>query len=182
VASLGSLGNRRPTIDLDFDWFGHTVRVNPHASDLVEIDFLEKAKSIDMEGIDTNALTAENMAAMSRAAQVAADAAIGSVRRVIHPDDWDGFWKAAIDNGQNLEDLLELQKTIVEAVANFRTGQSSDSSPGPVTTPAKFEVDLPSPALSPEAARSLARLETRPDLQVAILRAEEARNGALASA
>lgn len=193
MASLGSLGRKRPTVDLDFDYFGETIRVNPAASDLIEIEFLEKAGKIDLDDVDLNAdLTPETMARVTVAARAATDATIGSVRNVIHPDDWTRFWSTAITNGQNLADLMELQKTLTEAIAGFPTGQSSGSSTGPTTEPPRSEADLPSqdttPAPAPEgpyslaADRSLRRLQGRPDLQVAILRAHDARAEDLISA
>jgi hypothetical protein len=193
MASLGSLGRPKQVVDLDFDYFGETIRLNPLASDLVEIDFMEQAARIDLDGVDLNAeLNSETMALMTRAAKAATDAAVGSVRRLIHPDDWGKFWRLSITHGQNLVDLMEIQKEIqaalVEATTGFPTGPSSDSPPGAASTPEKSVAGSPSPAalpLSPPAGAStadkaLAMLRKRPDLQEFVVMNEEAeatRNG-----
>ncbi|MDR7278936.1 hypothetical protein [Catenuloplanes atrovinosus] len=181
MASLGSFGRKREPLDLDFDFFGETIRVHPMSSDLVELDFLEKAQSLDLADLDLTAeLTPENMARMSQAARVAADMAMGSVRQIIHPDDWELFKATAIANGQNLQDLMEVQRGLVEAIAGFPTGPSSGSSSGAETTGPKSAADSSSPAptaptLSQPAIQALRQLGDRPDLQVAVLHADTAR-------
>ena len=203
MATIGSLGRKRPALDLSFDYFGETIRVHPGASNLVELEFMEKAKGIQLsaEGLDLDNLDAADEAGTLKAAQtvarmasLASDAVVGTLRKLIHPDDWDAYWRLAQANGQLLDDLMADQKAILtavtEAAARFPTGPSSGSSPGPTTTPAKFEVDLPSPdvptpslvAGTTTADKALRMLRGRPDLQEFVVKNEEstqARNGAL---
>lgn len=188
MTSIGSLGKKKPAVDLDFDYFGQTIRVNPTASDLVEIEFLRTASGVDLDDIDLSAeLTAESFAELSpesqakltKAARSGADMAVNSVKQLIHPDDWDRFWSTAIVNGQDLADLLELQKAITaavaEAAAGFPTGPSSDSSDGPASTPPRSVAVSPSPARAPSVADgALAMLRGRPDLQEFVVMNEEA--------
>jgi hypothetical protein len=187
MTSLGSLGRRKQPVDLDFDWFGHTIRVAPTASDLVEIEFLGQASLIDLEAVDLNAqLDAQALAKMGAAAAAASNVAIGSVKKLIHPDDWATFWKAAVDNGQDLADLMEVQKAIsaavTEARSGFPTGRPSDSSDGPATTPESSAADSSSPAAPTrslpaglsDADQTLAMLRGRPDLQEFVVMQEEA--------
>ncbi|MEU1810947.1 hypothetical protein [Micromonospora aurantiaca (nom. illeg.)] len=203
MASIGSLGRKRPALDLTFDYFGETIRVAPGASNLVEMEFMEKAKGIqitadglDLDNLDTadEASTAKAVAAVAKMAELATDVVVGTLRKLIHPDDWATYWRLAQLNGQMLDDLMADQKAILaavtEAAAGFPTGPSSGSSPSPASTPARFEVDLPSPATSTpslpaagptSADRALNLLHGRPDLQEFVVMKEEserARNGA----
>ncbi len=197
MASLGSLGKRRDPLDIDFDWFGHSVRVNPVASDLIEVEFLEKASAIDLDGVDLDKIgaggevTGEDLQAMNqvmKAGRAAQQAQVGAIRQLIHPDDWDVFWREAVANGQSLADLMDVQRALTEAITKartgFPTGQSSGSSAGAETTPPRFEVDLPSPdvpGLDPLTLQGLQVTDGRPDLQVAVLRAGASRNGTAVS-
>lgn len=187
MASIGSLGRRKPAVDLDFDYFGETIRVNPVASNLVEIDFLRTASGVDLDDIDLSAgLTEESFAGFSpqvqakvtKAASSSVDIAVASVKRLIHPDDWDRFWTTAIANGQDLEDLLEAQQAITaavaEAAAGFPTGPSSDSPDGPASTPPRSAAVSPSPVAGSASDRALVLLRGRPDLQEFVVMNEEA--------
>lgn len=179
MGSLGSLGTPKQAIDLHFDWFGHTIRVAPYASDLIELDFLQAAGKIDLAGVDLAGagLDMRAIAAVSDAARMAVGAAVGSVRQLIHTDDWDLFWSTAIANGQNLDDLLAVQKAITEAVTGFPTGRRSGSTPGPSNTPTSSEAvsSSPEPADLSDADRALQAWAGRPDLQEFVVMAEEAR-------
>lgn len=186
MTSLGSLGKQRAAVDLDFDWFGETIRVHSMASDLIEIEFLEKAQNINMDGVDLNAgLTPEAMTVMNTAAHAATNAMIGSIKRIIHPDDWDRFWAAAIANGQHLQDLMEVQKTITEAIveaqAGFPTGPPSASpggQPKQATGPSSTAGSL-SPGPLTDADKALAMWRGRPDLQEFVVDKEDAERKAL---
>lgn len=198
MASIGSLGRKKPAIELDFDYFGESIRVNPHASNLVEIDFLRVASGIDLDDIALDAeLTDEDIAKLppqtqariAKAGLSNVDIIIASVRKLIHADDWDRFWATAIANGQDLEDLLEVQKAVTaavaEAVAGFPTGPSSDSSDGSASTAPRSVAAAPSPTPAPPSSsaadEALVMLRGRPDLQEFVVMHEEARAKATAS-
>ncbi len=180
MASLGSFGRKREPLDLDFDFFGETIRVHPMSSDLVELDFLEKAQSLDLADLDLTAeLTPENMARMSQAARVAADMAMGSVRQIIHPDDWELFKATAIANGQNLQDLMEVQRArggdrgfpywaVVRLFQWCRDHWAEVR--GRLILAGTDGATLSQPAI-----QALRQLGDRPDLQVAVLHADTAR-------
>lgn len=185
MVSLGTLGRQRQPIDMDFDWFGQTIRVHPMASDLVEYDFIERAASIDLAGLDLDKIradgqiTADNIGDLQKlvaASQAASQAQMASIKNLIHPDDWDRFWKLAIDNGQNLDDLAQVQRTITAALADFPTGPPSDSSDGrtpPETAPSSTAASLLRAPVT-DADKALAAWRGRPDLQEFVVMQEEA--------
>lgn len=170
---LGSLGRARDPIDAEFDYFGHTIRVHPDASDLVFADFMDQARSIagkDLEEI--------NLAGMDTVADL--------LRKQVHPDDWDTLWRVAKENRQSVVDLMQTARSIVEAVSGFPTGQPSVSSGGRKKTKRKSKgrsskqvgtalVSSMDTYRDRQEARALEMLAKRPDLQTAVLRAREAR-------
>ena len=91
------------------------------------------------------------------------------LQRSIHPDDWDVFWDVAKTNRQRTQDLLEVAMTITEKIAAFPTGRPSDSSNGRPVTDTKSSEGSPS-----LTTRALDILPGRPDLQSAVVRAQEA--------
>lgn len=163
---LGSLGTPRGPVDITFDYFGQTIRAHPDASDLQFIDLLQKAASVELD----EANMAKSLQAM--------DVVLDTIRQQIHPDDWDLFWRTARANRQNTLDLMALSERITEAAAGFPTGLSSDSAHGRHDTQPKPEGDSSSPARQRDQGRALQLLHGRPDLQMAVVLAEEARQAA----
>jgi hypothetical protein len=168
VRSLGRFGRTYERIELDFDFFEATIRVNPSCSKAAVVEFLAEAGTVDQ-------------ADEVRGAQLT----MQLLREVIHPDDFERFWTIAKRERQDPEvDLMPIAQQVIEATSDFPTGQSSASGGGPVPTVQRFEVDLPSqdvPGLDPLTLQGLRITQNRPDLQVAVLRAGESRNGATAS-
>ena len=166
MASIGSFGRKYDRIDLDFEYFELTVRVNPSASKAALTEFLAEAGDTDVQD-------------EIRQAQVI----MRLLHECVHPDDWDAFWKVATRERQDpAEDLMPLCNSIMEAITDFPTGRSSASPAGQSTTPPRSVVDLPSPdapGLSPTALHAIRLTPGRPDLQVAI--PEVARHGVMAS-
>lgn len=156
MPSLGNFGTDRPPIDLDFGWFGATIRVNPRASDLSLTEFMSAAEGIqlpDLDGVDEDNLTpaqVQQMAAAMNSMASVTRAVKTLVRDQIHPDDWDTFWKLAIANGQQNADLVALSKAlaaeIAEHAAGFPTGPSSGSAPTPKSTKPRSSADSSSAA------------------------------------
>lgn len=142
MPSLGTFGTVRPPLELDFGWFGATIRVNPRASDLSFTDFMSTAEGIslpDLDGIDEDNPTAEQLQQLASAMNAMASvtqALRKMLREQIHPQDWDEFWLLAKENGQQNSDLMAVSKAlsqeITEHAAGFPTGQPSDS---PATPP-----------------------------------------------
>lgn len=175
--TLGSLGNKqRAKVDMDFDYFGETIRVHPDASDLRVMDFMMRVGKLDMENEEH---AQEIMAALSE-----------QLLMQIHPEDASLFWETAKANNQVMADIMAVSKTIMEAVADFPTGQPSDSADGQTTTDLSSALDslnradrraavkelVKSPGKrTADAERALTLLQGRPDLQVAVVRAEAAR-------
>jgi hypothetical protein len=116
---LGELGTSHVRDDT-FTWFGHVVRVAPTFSDLRLLDFMEVAASID----EANALQA--MGAMR-----------GFLHSIVHEDDFPTFWRACLDNGQGVKDLMELVNVLTADAADRPTQRRSGSSPGRRKTAAR---------------------------------------------
>ncbi len=166
MARIGSLGAVRDAVDLDFEYFGLIIRVNPDLTDLNQIDFLEAAADID----ETNVVKGMK--------------AIGTyLHDLIHPDDWDTFWLASKANRQQLEDLMNTAHAILEAVSGFPTGQPSDSSDGRPTTSQKSGAGTSSQrrvarrrkAIESDSRAALSLVQGRPDLKVVVADAHLAR-------
>lgn len=166
MASIGSLGTVRDAVELDFDYFGLVIRVNPDTTDLNMWEFLESASEID----ESNATKSIR--------------AIGTyLRDLIHPDDWHTFWQASKANRQQLPDLMQTARAITEAVAGFPTGRRSDSSGGQPSTSRKSGAGPSSQRRAGNRARqietdtraALSMVEGRPDLKVVVADAHQAR-------
>lgn len=169
---LGSLGVHRGLIDMDFEYFGETIRVHPNASDLRTFDMLTQIGDLDFEDPE-NADEIMN--------------AIGEqLVMQIHPDDALLFWETSKKNNQQMRDLMAISKTITEAITGFPTGQDSGSTTGePSTQPKSSDTGM-----SRRERRALARaqradkatgaalslLRGRPDLQLAVVNVANARN------
>lgn len=157
--NIGDLGAQRDPVDLTFGYFGLVLRVHPDATDLNVADFLMTAAEIDEKN---------EMLAMK---------ALGAYfKGLVHPDDWDSFWAASKANRQQMEDLIETAKTLLEEVAGFPTTQRSGSSTGRAITRPKSKGGSSSPARRTTATgTALKALKARPDLQEAVVLAAKAR-------
>lgn len=170
VHLAGSFGTVREAIDADFVYFGQTIRLNPDASDLYQVKLMELLQSVDLGSIDfddPSSWTREQ----ANAIQGATSSVLEAMKGQIHPDDWDLFLKTANANRQQTMDLMALSQQLTEAVAGFPTVQSDDSSAGPSNIQPKSKAGSSSPA----TGRALTLLKGRPDLQAAVMNAEEAR-------
>jgi hypothetical protein len=165
MATIGRFGKVYEKVDLDFDYFEASIRVNPSCSRAALVEFLAEAGTVAQQD-------------EVRAAQLI----MRTMREVVHPDDFDRFWTIAKRERQDpQEDILPIAQQVIEATTGFPTGQSSASGTGPASTTPKFAVDLPSPdapGFDPRTLNGLRITEGRPDLQVAVLRAGESLNGA----
>ena len=163
--SIGSLGTQKDPVDLNFEYFGLVVRVHPDVSDLELVEFMMAAADID----ETDEV--KGMVALSR-----------YLHGLVHPEDWDGFWRAAKGNRQTLTDLMGTAQAIISAVSGFPTGQPSDSAPGRPSTRRKSKAASSSqprrPRQDSDTGRALQLLEGRPDLKVIVADAYEAREAA----
>lgn len=163
MASIGSLGTIRDAVELEFDYFGLVIRVNPDTTDLNMFEFLETAADIN-ETDNTQGIRAIG----------------GYLHDLIHPDDWHTFWTAAKANRQQLMDLMHTARAIAEAVSGFPTGQRSDSSGGPRSTSRKSGAGTSSQRragrqITADTQAALSMVEGRPDLKVVVADAYQAR-------
>lgn len=166
MTSIGRFGTKHAEVDLTFDYFDETIRVNPDASQLTIVEFLDQASQISQNDEVLGARTVMKL-----------------LHEIVHPDDFEGFWATAKRERQQTPELMELAKAVMEAIAGFPTGQQSASPTGPSNTRPKSVVDLPSqdpptpnlsPASSSAADKALAMLRGRPDLQEFVVMNEEA--------
>lgn len=191
--SIGDLGVLRAPVDLEFRYFGAVIRVHPAASDTVELEFLDAGKDIDVEALqdqDLDTLDDEQrwatVAAMSKAVRAGYLLVKGSLRQVIHPDDWDTYWRLAREHGQRINDLMtdlkRITAAVVEADTGFPTTPPSASADGRRNTPRKSAAGSSSVAGRPDsdADKALRMLRGRPDLQEFVIMQEEATAARLA--
>lgn len=169
MTSIGTFGKKYATVDLDFEFFEMTVRVNPSCSQAALVEFLAQAGDID---------EADEI----RGARVI----MSMMREVVHPDDFARFWEIAKRERQDpAGDLIPLAHSVIEAVSDFPTGRPSGSPDGDSATPPRSVtvVDLPvsdqriGPRLSPATLAAIHIQGPRPDLNLAL--PEVARNGAV---
>lgn len=177
--SIGSLGRQRDPLDLEFDYFGSTLRVHPHATDGVELEFLEAGRDIDtsaFDGVDlaqvdslTPADQAKLVRAMGQATAAAYSTVLNALRRLIHPDDWDTYWRLGMEHGQQIRDRMAdikvITTAVVEETTDFPTGRPAASPTGPGGTPAASTGGSRSAAPASELEMALAMERGRPDLQ-----------------
>ena len=144
VRDLGTLsrGPRTP-VKMDFGWFGERIRVAEGAGDVPLIAFLTEAQHIDVGD------------------EVGVNLAVHRfLQRQVHPEDWDRFLKLAGDNNQNYNDLMQVAKDIVAAVARFPTGRPGDSSAGPSSTGGSSK-----PGSQSIAQQAMVLAKGRPDIK-----------------
>lgn len=184
--SIGDLGVRREPVDLEFRYFGAVIRVHPAASDTVELEFLDAGRHIDLDVLQDQDLTdldddqkIATIAAMGKAVRAGYLLVKGSLQQVVHPDDWDTYWRLAKANGQRIVDLLadlkRITAAVVEADTGFPTTPPSGSDGGRESTPPKSAGGSSSAAARPasDADKALAMLRLRPDLQEFVVLQQE---------
>lgn len=194
--NIGTLGKARDPLDLEFTYFGSTIRVHPQATDAVELEFLQAGRDIDMsalEGVDLSKVDAVEpeklqaaLRAMSQAVQAGMRAVDTALRRLVHPDDFALYWRLGMEHGQQIRDRMSdvkfISDAVVEATTDFPHGLRAGSPVGPATTPPGSGDASPSPAGPPptDLERALALERGRPDIQEFYLMqaedAERARN------
>lgn len=148
TTTLGTFGEAHEDMAETFDYFTIEIRVNPTLSELDILDFMESVAAAD-EDDPSSALVVK-----------------GFLRSLIHVDDFDLFWLTAKAHRQRVDDLQRVTKAIVEAVTARPTQQPSDSPTGRPATRRKSKVA--------SSSRVLHRLAGRPDLQLAVVKAQQA--------
>jgi len=149
MANLGKFGEAREELTDTFEYFETEIRVNPNLSEVDILDFMETAFTVDQEDPKAILVVKEFL------------------KSLVHPDDFNTFWETARAKRQRIEDIQNVAKSIVEAVTSRPTQQPSGSVRGRRSTKAK------SKAVS--SSRVLTRLGGRPDLQLAVVKAQEGR-------
>lgn len=141
---LGELGGTdrsvSPRKPIQFTYFGVPLRTHPSLTELTFVDAQMQVEGLMItlpDGVDLNdpeTHTAETTAIL-----------LGEVlplirdflRRAIHPDDFDLFWRTAMDKGQNTVDLMGLFMQLCGEAAARPTRPSSGSSTGRRSTKKK---------------------------------------------
>lgn len=148
MAHLGSLGKKyEPSEALTFDYFGETFTVADNLTDLEYLDFIEEAATEDVNSDKGRTFLKE-------------------FARLCLGDDFERFWKTAKSNRQTMADVFTSLSEIMEAATARPTESPSDSSDGQQSTAPRSE------GVSPSV---LAQLDGRPDLQLVVVKAAEAR-------
>jgi hypothetical protein len=135
-----------------FPWYGVEVRVHPTLSDTALVDLMEESGEYEDDSPE------------------AAIAVKRFIRDVIHPDDFDDFWKLGKAHGLQTLQFAEVAARIIEAVTGDPTKESHDSSNGQLPTATKSQDG------SSKLTRTIAELENegRADLAEFYLLAAEA--------
>ena len=133
-----------------FGWFGQELRVNPLAGDTTFVDFIEEYGEVDEK--DPKAIVGTKK----------------FLREIVHPDDFDVFWRLGRENGRTLQDFAEVAMQIIEGLVDRPTARSSDSSPGPSTIVENSMDDSYSRVIREHEQQG------RPDLAVVYLHAQRA--------
>lgn len=153
MSRLGDFGQavEAPAEPDTFGWFGVDVRVAEDFGELVFTDWVEEFGAVD-EG-DPKAVTATKQL----------------MRRLVHQDDFESFWRLAVKNRQGSADLARLMQQVIEAVSARPTQSPTGSSGGRVSTVPSSKVGSSSPVID--------RLEAagRADLALVHVQAAEAR-------
>lgn len=143
IQNLGDFGVQHDAhAELEFGYFGQTIRVHPDAGELTYVEFMAKAAVLE----DTPQNQTEGLVITME-----------FLHNQIHPDDWDSFYTLAKHNHQKLEDLMLISRAIVEAVAAFPTGQQSGSAPTSSTTATKSKAGSSRPATTRGKSRAIER-------------------------
>jgi hypothetical protein len=177
--NIGRLGRQREPVDLEFDYFGSTIRVHPQASDTVELEFLDVGRDMDLSLLEDKSLddldSDQKWAVMAEVGKAIRGGYLlvkDSLQQMIHPEDWPTYWKLARENGQQIRDLMAdlkyISHVVVEAETGFPTPPPSGSAGGRETTPQKSAAGS-----SSDADRALVLLRGRPDLQEFVVLREE---------
>jgi hypothetical protein len=88
------------------------------------------------------------------------------LEQCIAPQDWPRFVEAANRTHADGDELMAVVARVFEVLTERPTSRPSDSSDGPSTTPRASEGGL--------SSRVAERLEGRPDLQLMVMRAQQA--------
>jgi hypothetical protein len=164
-------GKTYEPIVASFTYFGERIRVNPNLTETVVVDLLEMSENVQVG--DPRELVA----------------AKDYVREHIHPDDFDDFWAAAMENRQGVTDVITVCWKLLERITDRPTTPPSGSSDGRRDTPMSSPAGASGPVIESEvvppqsgnladvAGHFIAKFEGqgRPDLACQIAIAQEAR-------
>jgi hypothetical protein len=158
MTSLGNFGTERLQVDVDFTFFGETIRAHPQAGSASLAEFMANAGEISVDDV-------------ARGAKFILD----FLRQVIHPEDFDRFWALAKEKRQDpMKDLMPIAEAIIEAITDFPTEPPVASASGPGSAVPKSVVA----SFSQDKAATdyaLRKFRGRPDLQELVVRQEEAK-------
>jgi len=159
IADFGEGVHDITTID-SFGWYGEDIRTNPNFTPL---DFIDMAEEVQEQ--QTNAKPGEVSFAQVTLIK-------RQLRMIIHPGDFDTFWRLAKEKRVTPEALMDVMQKVVEYIAARPTVPQSDSSGGrPVTT--TTSASMPDEPVSPLTALDVKvaerEMQGRPDLRLALL-------------
>jgi hypothetical protein len=132
------------------EFFGEQFRIADRIGLMPMMRFAKAAKA----GVDSNDL--DGLAAM-----------YDLLEQCLADDEWARFERHADRHRADGDELMEVVSKVFEVLSERPTRRPSDSSDGPSTT-------SPS-STDASSSRALRQLDGRPDLQIAVLRAQEAR-------
>ncbi|MBM0257049.1 hypothetical protein [Micromonospora sp. 4G55] len=181
--SIGTLGREREPLDLEFTYFdGQVIRIHPAATDAVELEFLDAGRDIDvsaLEGVDlskVDALQPDQLVKITRtmgqAVAAGYRAVLDALRKLIHPEDFDTYWRLGMEHGQQVRDRMAdiraITNAVLEATTDFPQGPPAGLPHGPTTTGPASGDGSSAPVLllgGPDLEKALALERGRPDIQ-----------------
>lgn len=150
MGHIGALGTVYEPDPITFDYFdGAVITVADTLTDLEYLDFIEDA--------------ADTATDSRKGRQFIKDFA----RLCIAPEDFDRFWALAKKHRQNTTDVFDTLMEALKAATARPTGQPSDSSDGQQPT---------APRSEDGSSSVMEQLAGRPDLQLFVAQAAEARS------
>lgn len=102
--------------ELAFGYFGETIRISYDFGEAAFVDWVDEYGQLGENDV-------KGMLATKRL-----------MEQVVHPDDFEMFWRLARANKQTSVDLAGVFKAALEAMSERPTSRPSDSSDGPATT------------------------------------------------
>ena len=150
----------KPEIEETFTWGDEKFRINPDLSDSATLDVFEIANQLEVDQ--------DNPEVQAKALSMAKT----FMRDVVHPEDFDRFWKLGRKHRQGTEEYMALGMKVVGGLSENPPSERPASSDGPQPIAVKSVDALSSRVIEREEAKG------RSDIAEIVQMAAEARAGA----
>jgi hypothetical protein len=151
-----------------FGWYGNDIRTNPNFSPLDVLDLAEEMQE-SAQGEQNSVQSAMLQATMMKR----------QLRMIVHPDDFDTFWRIAKEKRITPETLMQVMESVIQYITARPTVPQSDSSDGrqSITTTSVSTHEEPVSPLTALDERVLERdYPGRPDVALTLVNIAERRH------